>query len=108
MEKLVYIAFSDAIWMYDVWCDESSHVRQLLKHLHDAQGGGGVQPRGRLVQQQNGGVDQNLVPDTHTLPLAPRNAAQELASDDGVATPVQPNSMRLSTMRSAKRQPYVL
>lgn len=88
MEKLFYIAFPNAIWM----CDESSHVRQLLQHLHDAQGCGGVQPRGGLVQQQNGGVDQNLVPDAHTLPLAPRNAAEELPSDDGVATPVRPNS----------------
>ena len=75
-----------------VWDGERPHLRQPLQHLHDAQGGGGVQPRGGLVQQQNGGVDEDLVPDTHTLPLAPGHTAQERAPDDGVTTPVQTNS----------------
>eukprot|EP00951_Prasinocladus_malaysianus_P028414 scaffold258803_cov34-Prasinocladus_malaysianus.AAC.1 len=71
-------------------CDDGASARcQAVQCVDERQGGGGVQPRGGLVQKDDGRVDEHLVAHADPLALAAGYAPPHEAADDGIATLVQ-------------------
>lgn len=54
--------------------------RQVLQQTDQVHGCGAVQPTGGLVQHDDGGVDQQLVADGHTLALTTTDTTPEEAT----------------------------
>mmetsp|Transcript_416 Transcript_416/g.831 ORF Transcript_416/g.831 Transcript_416/m.831 type:complete len:361 (-) Transcript_416:239-1321(-) len=64
-------------------------ARLALEHADDPEGGGAVEAAGRLVTQQQVGVSDELVPNTGSLPLTPRQSFLEDTADDRLAALLQ-------------------
>ena len=84
-QQLVQLLVQAGRGLVDGGGHRAAAAGQLAQHAQQVHGGGGVQPRGGLVQQQQRGVDQQLVPHGDALALAAGDAAAEEAADDGVA-----------------------
>lgn len=63
---------------------------QTTKRRHDPLSHGGVEPGGRLVQQQQARVDEHLLPNAHSLALATGDATEERPAHHIVAAPHEP------------------
>lgn len=68
-------------------------LRLPLQHLHDLQGSRAVEPRGRLVAQQQIRIGDQLVADRSPLPLTARDALDQPAADAGVPAVLQAESL---------------
>ena len=56
----------------------------------DLVGHGRVEPRGGLVEEEDGRARDEREPDVHTLLLPARDALDQLAADDGLAALLEP------------------
>mmetsp|Transcript_4797 Transcript_4797/g.16525 ORF Transcript_4797/g.16525 Transcript_4797/m.16525 type:complete len:236 (+) Transcript_4797:899-1606(+) len=76
-----------------------TRARESAHRLHHFGGVGAVEPRGRLVEEEDAGAGEELGPDAHTALLAAAQAAHKLVADEGVrhfAEPEQGNHLRHS------------
>lgn len=67
---LVHVLVEPAGRLVDAGYHGAAAAGQAAQRLHQFQGGGRVQAGGGLVQEQDGGVSEQLVADRHTLALA--------------------------------------
>ncbi|KAG6554091.1 hypothetical protein Mapa_004006 [Marchantia paleacea] len=65
-------------------------LRHDFEHLHDVHGRCTVEPRGRLVEEEHGGIVNNVDPDGHPPPLPARDSSIELVANSRVRCMLQP------------------
>ena len=89
--------------------DSDAKIREAMQSVHQLQGGGGVEPARRLVEEDEGRVRHQLQPDVDTLALATGEAAARGVADDcvplrgGVAA-VSSNSTRQPAAEAANNR----
>lgn len=73
--------------------DRPAGFGQPVQEPDQVEGGGGVEASGGLVQEDQGGVDQQLDSHRRPLPLPSREAANQAIADVGVGALLEPQRL---------------